>query len=420
MPTCSHCNTPLSKETTGGLCPRCLLTMNLESQTVPGSGSKEQLPPPTPDELAGAFPGYEIIECLGRGGMGIVYKARQKTLDRTVALKVLAGEWQGDPTFAKRFTHEARLLAKLNHPHIVTIHDFGESKGFYYLVMEFIDGANLRDVLRDGKIAPEQAIKIVPTICDALQYAHDNGIVHRDIKPENLLLDRTGTLKVADFGIASLVGSGSEIHGGTPEYMPPEKTADHRADIYALGVVLYEMLTGERPGKPWEFPSKKVQIDVRLDDVVLRALETDPEKRYQTAAEFATRIGGIEVPPHIFRHRRPSQKLPSPGNIIFPVMQAMLVAYFLSEVSTGAPHTSKRLHNATARSEASYGISSFGQRSFFASGQRFLPHIPSDHTHPRCRIFVHPYLSFLLAFHRLWKIGGRDHRIQQRHVTSRR
>ena len=299
MPTCSRCKTPLSEETTAGLCPRCLLAMSVESQTLDTSvPTREQLPPPTPDELAGAFPGYEILECLGRGGMGIVYKARQKTLERTVAIKVLAGEWQDDPTFAERFAREARVLAKLNHPHIVTIHDFGESGGLYYLVMEFVDGANLRDVLRDGKIPPEQALKIVPTICEALQYAHDQGVVHRDIKPENLLLDRTGTLKVADFGIASLVGTDTDIRGGTPEYLPPETTSDHRADIYALGVVLYEMLTGERPTKGWQLPSKKVQIDVRIDDVVLRALETDPDRRYQTAAEFGTRVGHInEIKP---------------------------------------------------------------------------------------------------------------------------
>ena len=166
--------------------------------------------------------------------------------------------------------------------------------------MEFVDGVNLRDLLRDGKLEPEQALAIVPPICEALQYAHDKGIVHRDIKPENLLLDREGRVKIADFGIAALMGADGEF-AGTPPYMAPEQTGttgevDHRADIYALGVVLYEMLTGERPGKDFAAPSKKVQIDVRLDEMVLRALEKNPELRYQTAGEFRTVVETVSSP----------------------------------------------------------------------------------------------------------------------------
>jgi tetratricopeptide (TPR) repeat protein len=218
-----------------------------------------------------------------------------------VAIKILAPERGGETRFAERFAREAELLAKLNHPHIVTIHDFGvtdsqlsttDSQPLYYLVMEFVDGVNLRDLLRDGKLEAKQALAIVPPICEALQYAHDKGIVHRDIKPENLLLDRDGRIKIADFGIAALMGTDGDP-SGTPPYMAPEQCGaspevDSRADIYALGVVLYEMLTGERPNKELIAPSKKVHIDVRLDEIVLRALEKTPELRYQTAGEFRT------------------------------------------------------------------------------------------------------------------------------------
>ncbi len=296
---CQHCGTALTDETTGGLCPRCLLEMNFASRTMPGGEPSPQIPPPTPEEMAARFPQFEILECLGRGGMGIVYKARQKTLDRLVAIKVLAGERHDDPLFETRFEKEARTLAKLSHPNIVTVHDFGESEGMFYLVMEFVDGVNLRDVLRDGRMEPAQALAIVPEICAALQFAHDHGVVHRDIKPENILIDRDGRVKIADFGIAALVGSDAD-HSGTPPYMAPEQetvggTIDHRADIYALGVVLYEMLTGERPEQNPSKPSHRVEIDVRLDEIVLRALEKEPARRYQTAGEFRTVVETMAI-----------------------------------------------------------------------------------------------------------------------------
>src|SRR5207237_7825332 len=143
---------------------------------------------PTPAELAGRFPQLEVLELIGQGGMGAVYKARQTKLDRIVALKVLPPEWGTDPAFAERFAREARALAKLNHPHIVAVHDFGEADGLFYLVMEYVDGVNLWQLLLDGQLPPEEALKIVPQICEALEYAHEEGIVHRDIKPENILL----------------------------------------------------------------------------------------------------------------------------------------------------------------------------------------------------------------------------------------
>ena len=292
---CPECGKPLPSGSAHGICPACLMAQAFASRTLdPGQQDEAAVAPPEPGEIADRFPQFEILECLGRGGMGVVYKARQKSLNRLVAIKILAPERVKDSKFAGRFAHEAELLAKLNHPHIVTIHDFGETGGLYYLVMEFINGVNIRDLLREGKMPAEQALAIVPPICEALQFAHDHGIVHRDIKPENILLDRDGRVKIADFGIATIAGDAAD-HSGTPAYMAPEQAAhsariDHRADIYALGVVLYEMLTGERPGSSPLAPSKRVQIDVRLDEVVLRALQHEPERRFQTAADFRTMV----------------------------------------------------------------------------------------------------------------------------------
>ena len=277
------------------------MSVATETQMPPGVGDATNAPTPSGqipssnlpsvEALAKFFPQLEIIECLGRGGMGVVYKARQPRLNRLVALKLLAPEKGRDPQFAERFEGEAKALAQLNHPDIVTVYDFGETNGLYYLLMEFVDGVNLRQLMRSQKITPEQALAIVPRICEALQYAHDRGIVHRDIKPENILLDRQGQLKIADFGIAKIMGAdhpasaGAEARQivGTPHYMAPEqvdhpKTVDHRADIYSLGVVFYELLTGELPRGNFPPPSRKVQIDVRLDEIVLRALEKEPER----------------------------------------------------------------------------------------------------------------------------------------------
>ena len=302
---CPRCSSSLPADAPKGLCPRCLSAMNLATETVlTGAETVAAQPPLTPGELAPHFPQLEILECLGRGGMGVVYKARQKTLHRLVALKLLAPERVQDPRFAERFAHEAQALARLNHPSIVAVHDFGQAGGFFYLLMEFVDGVNLRQAMKAGHFTPEQALAIVPPVCEALQYAHEQGVVHRDIKPENLLLDKEGRVKIADFGIAKMIGENSSAGladsqpAGTPQYMAPEQKdhqrTDHRADIYSLGVVLYEMLTGELPADKLQPPSKRVQVDVRIDEIVLRALEVKPELRFQTAAEFRTGVENVK------------------------------------------------------------------------------------------------------------------------------
>ncbi|MDQ3624768.1 MAG: protein kinase, partial [Verrucomicrobiota bacterium] len=308
-PLCPKCGAPLPADAPRGLCPRCLVAMNLASGTVlTGEPASAAQPPLAPEEIAPHFPQLEILECLGRGGMGVVYKARQKALNRLVALKLLAPEREKDAQFAERFAREAQALAALSHPHIVTIHDFGQTNGFFYLLMEFVDGVNLRDLLSARKLTPKEALAIVPPLCEALQFAHDRGIVHRDIKPENLLLAKDGRVKIADFGIAKMLGAEAQLAGekgaGTPGYMAPEQKetpqrVDSRADIYSLGVVFYEMLTGELPAEKLQPPSRKVTIDVRIDEVVLRALERSPEMRWQTAAQLRTEVESITATPRV-------------------------------------------------------------------------------------------------------------------------
>jgi len=326
---CPKCGQPVPQDAPEGLCPRCLGALNLDSETgVTGAGAAAVPPPPSAAELAPHFPQLEILEVLGRGGMGVVYKVRQKQLDRIAALKILPPGIGGDPAFAERFAREAKALARLNHPGIVTIYDSGRTDGLFYFLMEFVDGVSLGRLMHGGRVSPREALAIVPQICDALQYAHDQGIIHRDIKPENILLDRQGRVKVADFGIAKLVAGtqqpltpsdGEKVAGrpgegrtpvltdagkvmGTPAYMAPEQSqhpadVDHRVDIYALGVVFYQMLTGELPAKRIEAPSRKVQINVHLDEIVLRALEREPERRYQTAGELKTVVETVAAEP---------------------------------------------------------------------------------------------------------------------------
>ena len=317
---CPQCGAELPADAPDGVCPKCLVQQGFASRTGaageepggPGSTSRPVFVAPSPEELSARFPQFDIVKLVGQGGMGAVYKARQPALDRFVALKILPPEVGDDPAFAERFKREARALAMLSHSSIVTVYDFGEADGLYYFVMEYVDGTNLRQTIAHGGLTPPEALAIVPQICDALQAAHDEGVVHRDIKPENVLIDKRGRVKITDFGLAKLLGADTDdtaigkpftLTGtgqvmGTAHYMAPEQmhsssSVDHRADIYSLGVVFYEMLTGELPIGRFEPPSKKVQIDVRLDNVVLRSLESAPDRRYQHANDVKTDVGTI-------------------------------------------------------------------------------------------------------------------------------
>ncbi len=306
---CPLCGSERDSNAPQGLCPRCLLE-GATAPTEPDPDRAQHHAPPPIEAVRAAFPQLEVLEVIGAGGMGTVYRARQPKLDRMVALKLLAEPLGRNPAFAERFQREARVLAKLNHPNIVSVFDFGEAGGFYYLLMEFVDGVNLRQAMRAGKFTPTQALEVVPRICEALQFAHEHGILHRDIKPENILLDSKGRVKIADFGIAKLMGTGgSEVtltaSGavlGTLAYMAPEQIekpgeVDHRADIYSLGVVFYEMLTGELPLGRFAPPSQKTPVDERVDAIVLRALAKERELRQQSAGEVKTQVEDVAFPP---------------------------------------------------------------------------------------------------------------------------
>ncbi len=305
---CPRCLSPIPERAPGGLCPRCLLD-GANAPTDAGLGT-QSWKTPTLAEIASAFPELEVLGHLGTGGMGCVYRVRERDSGRISALKVLPRELATDPAFVERFEREARTLSRLRHPHIVGVHGFGQAGGFCFLLMEFVDGANLRQALRSGRFTPQQALALIPPICEALQAAHSQGVLHRDIKPENLLLDAEGRVKIADFGIAKLLegpgASAGEAYTltrtgariGTPHYMAPEQVetpdqVDHRADIYSLGVVFYELLTGELPLGRFPAPSIKAGLDARVDDIVFRALAKERELRQQTADQMKAEVEGL-------------------------------------------------------------------------------------------------------------------------------
>jgi serine/threonine protein kinase len=304
---CPTCGKPVVADAPEGLCPECLIKAGFETRAGKEPvGGKSVFVPPSVGQLAKLFPQLEILQLLGQGGMGAVFKARQPALGRLVALKILSPKSAEDPGFAERFNREARALARLNHPNIVAVYDFGQAGDTSYFLMEYVEGVALRQIVRAGKLSPREALQIVMQICEALQFAHDEGVVHRDIKPENILLDKKGRVKIADFGIAKILDqapedislTGAKDVVGTAHYMAPEQlehpqAVDNRADIFSLGVVFYELLTGELPIGKFQPPSKKVRLDVRLDEVVLHALEKEPERRYQKASQVKTDVETI-------------------------------------------------------------------------------------------------------------------------------
>lgn len=295
-PNCPTCGADLPD---GPPCPVCTLT-----------AAADGAPPPEAPFDAAALDavllGYDVEEHIGRGGMADVFRARDRRLGRTVAIKVLRPAGLDDSRvrahIEERFEREARALARLDHPNVVRIHDFGHVGGdapFLYLVLEYVDGVTLREAIRRGDVTPDDARDVVEELAGALAAAHDLGIVHRDVKPENVLVDGDGRLRLADFGLAKLRGDGAGDvpltqtgEGlGTPHYMAPEQLdggeVGPEADVYALAVVVYELLTGRLPVGHFAPASGGRRLFRRVDDVLLDGLAQDPGERTASAAEFA-------------------------------------------------------------------------------------------------------------------------------------
>jgi serine/threonine-protein kinase len=253
---------------------------------------------------------YRVLRKIGGGGMADVYLCEDLTLGRRVALKVLLSRFLDDPNFVERFRREAKAAAGLNHANLVSIYDWGEVDGTYFIVMEYVEGETLKDLVRRrGRLSGSEAVRISLQLLAALEFAHRTGIVHRDVKPQNVMLDRDGNAKVTDFGIARAGDSGMTEAGsilGTAQYLAPEQAkgqrVDERSDLYSVGIVLYEMLTGAVPFKGDsavtvalkhvnEMAAEPAQLvpgmPYALNQIVLKAIAKDPEQRYQTAEQFA-------------------------------------------------------------------------------------------------------------------------------------
>lgn len=251
---------------------------------------------------------YIFTALVGQGGMGAVYRGRQLRQGREVAVKILHQEHGTDYAYAERFRREAQMLAHMNHPNIVSVYDFGVVRDYLFYAMEFIEGTDLYHVLTTRQMIGDKAVQIVLALCDALGYAHEKGLVHRDLKPANILIAKDGRIKLADFGLAKQLNRPTTLLTltnmamGTPDYAAPEQydtraVIDHRADIYALGVVFYQMLTGVLPRGAWQPPSALAGCDARLDAVVVRALLPDRNQRYASALEFRQALETALAPP---------------------------------------------------------------------------------------------------------------------------
>ena len=267
------------------------------------------------------LPQYEISHLIAAGGMGAVYAGTQRALDRPIAIKILPPDAAKDGESIGRFRTEARAMARLSHPNIPTVFDFDVSAGYCYLAMEYIDGCNVHQLITRGELTPALTYKLLAQVCEALHFAHEHGIVHGDIKPSNLMVTHDGTVKLADFGLAQLMDPGNRQDDtftpmGTPEYAAPELwepgvVMDHRADLYSLGCVFYEMLTGAPPQGQFQLPAAALKLDARVDNIITRCMQQKPDLRYQSAAEIKQAFEALAHPAQ--GTAKPVRVLQSPG-----------------------------------------------------------------------------------------------------------
>lgn len=312
------------------------------------------------------FGPYKITEKIGEGGMAVVYKGYQQSLNRYVAIKVLRTELAQERDFVERFRREALAVAELSHPNILHVYDAGYAQGVYYIVMAYVDGGSLKELIAQGPMEIDYAIAIASQIADALHHAHQRGLIHRDVKPNNILMSRDGRPLLTDFGIAKalyestgLTRTGTSI--GTPEYMAPEQIqgqkVDGRTDLYALGIVLYEMLVGWVPFSAHtpvaalykqvnEPPPPLRQANINIPDwvesVVLKALAKSPQDRYQQASDFAEalrqrRPSKVPTPPPVTARRAVEQPVPERkrrGGLV-PILIGGIVILLLGVLAVG-------------------------------------------------------------------------------------
>ncbi|MES2708831.1 MAG: serine/threonine-protein kinase [Verrucomicrobiota bacterium] len=323
---------------------------------LPPPESPDTFQPPSAEELSAMLPQFEISHLIAVGGMGAVYAGVQRALDRPVALKILPPEAARDNSAIERFRTEGKAMARLTHQNIPTVYDFDVQGGYCYLVMEYVDGWNVHQLIQQGEMTPDRAMNLLGQVCDALTFAHQCGIMHGDIKPSNLLVNQQGILKLADFGLAQLLEHTGRNDGewspmGTPEYAAPElwdphARLDERSDLYSLGAVFYEMLTGAPPRGEFQLPATALRLDRRVDSIIDGCMKQDPAHRYQTAAQVRQQLDDITrkpvvpkgpAPVKIIRAnpiRRPGSGRPRApkGPDLMPLLWILLVAAVIAGV----------------------------------------------------------------------------------------
>lgn len=317
---------------------------------------------PEMEEVSLLFPTYDVHGLIACGGMGAVYQATQRSLDRCVAIKILPRAFSKDGAFRVSFEAEAKAMAKLNHPNLIGVYDFGEAGGMLYIIMEYVAGKSLFHSAKGSSVEPAEAIRIVSEVCAGLEHAHSHGILHRDIKPGNILLDAHISPKIGDFGLArpfeSKIEEGEQIFGTpgytAPEVLEPPFSFDQRADVFSVGVMLHELLTGKLPDDDPRPASQLCSCNPRLDAVIRRATHPDPAARYSSASEFNAELGKIASSPAraiitgasaAGRAYSPPKRLKSSSSGYgFPVLLLVLIAagaYFYLNREKPAPADSE-------------------------------------------------------------------------------